>query len=331
MAKYYKGHSVNDVWLEAASDLKMKSKNELPIPSRCGNTVETLHVNFTIEAPHERFLFCRKPNISIAVALSELICILKGSNDAKIMNYWNKNLPDFAGTDKKYYGAYGFRLKKEFGINQLKRVYNILKSNIETRQAVLLIWKPSKDLPKEDGKPRNNDIPCNIVSMLKIRDNKLFWSQIMRSNDIFLGTPYNFIQFTFLQEILAGWLKVKIGEYTLFCDSLHYYESNFNIDLYKPIPNEKIENNDYFSETYDETMSYVKYIYSVMKKIAYKKLSEDGLSKIFQKKELPTRWENIILILIAYAAKEYGYTSLKEKLIADIKNPAYIYLWRNHF
>ena len=35
----------------------------------------------------------------------------------------------------------------------------------------------------------------------KVRQGKLEWSQIMRSNDVLLGMPYNFIQFTGLQEI----------------------------------------------------------------------------------------------------------------------------------
>lgn len=38
--------------------------------------------------------------------------------------------------------------------------------------------------------------------------------------------PYNFIQFTTLQEIIAGWLNLDIGEYFYFTDSLHVYKSD---------------------------------------------------------------------------------------------------------
>jgi thymidylate synthase len=62
--------------------------------------------------------------------------------------------------------------------------------------------------------------------MLKVRDGKLEWSQIMRSNDVFRGLPYNFVQFTMLQEVLAGWIGVEPGSYTHFADSLHLYEED---------------------------------------------------------------------------------------------------------
>ena len=45
----------------------------------------------------------------------------------------------------------------------------------------------------------------------------------MRSNDIVFGLPYNFLQFTFLQEIIAGWLNVGVGEYMHISDSLLMY------------------------------------------------------------------------------------------------------------
>ena len=46
----------------------------------------------------------------------------------------------------------------------------------------------------------------------------------MRSNDVLLGTPYNFVQYTSLQEILAGWLDIGVGSYNHYSDSLHLYE-----------------------------------------------------------------------------------------------------------
>ena len=56
----------------------------------------------------------------------------------------------------------------------------------------------------------------------------------MRSNDIVFGLPYNFLQFTFLQEIIAGWLNVDVGEYMHISDSLHMYVNNeCSIDIEK--------------------------------------------------------------------------------------------------
>ena len=50
----------------------------------------------------------------------------------------------------------------------------------------------------------------------------------MRSNDIFRGLPYNLIQFTTLQEIIAGWLGLEVGSYSHTVSSLHVYNSDLD-------------------------------------------------------------------------------------------------------
>jgi len=58
----------------------------------------------------------------------------------------------------------------------------------------------------------------------------------MRSNDLFLGLPHNIVQFTSLQEIVAGWLDVDLGAYNHVSDSLHYYLKQGSIkDRVKPV------------------------------------------------------------------------------------------------
>ncbi|MNP18299.1 Thymidylate synthase [compost metagenome] len=51
----------------------------------------------------------------------------------------------------------------------------------------------------------------------------------MRSNDIYLGMPYDIFSFTMLQEMLALELNVELGSYTHMVGSLHIYEKHFNI------------------------------------------------------------------------------------------------------
>lgn len=96
----------------------------------------------------------------------------------------------------------------------------------DSRQVVLQIWDTLSDLPNSDGTPQDCDIPCNVMSCLKLNDDKLEWLQIIRSNDIILGMPHNFIQFTTLQEVIAGWLGTGIGTYNQVSDSLHIYEKD---------------------------------------------------------------------------------------------------------
>ena len=74
---------------------------------------------------------------------------------------------------------------------------------------MLQIWDPCQDLPDQDGKPVSEDIPCNVMALLKIRNGHLYWTQVMRSNDVMRGLPYNIIQFTMLQELFAAWRQLR--------------------------------------------------------------------------------------------------------------------------
>jgi thymidylate synthase len=152
--------------------------------------------------------------------------MLTGRSDSKLVNHWNPQLPKFSGTGPEYHGAYGRRLRSSFGLDQVQRAIDSFEHNPITRQVVLQIWNPELDAPQENGLPRSHDIPCNVSSLLKVRDNQLYWLQILRSNDLLRGTPYNLIQFTVLQEFIAGCLGLDLGQYTQVSDSLHVYVSD---------------------------------------------------------------------------------------------------------
>ena len=182
--------------------------------SRAGSTRELLHAAISISRPRERWISSRNPPINPAFAMAEIIWIVTGRNDSWFLSYFNRKFPEFVGDGPTLHGAYGYRLRRHLELDQLSRAYHTLASNPDSRQVVLQIWDGTVDLPHPDGHPRAQDIPCNVLSMLKVRENKLHWTQIVRSNDFFLGLPYNLIQFTTLQEIIAGWLEVEVGRTT---------------------------------------------------------------------------------------------------------------------
>ena len=125
------GNSADEVWLQAASLFKNHTSFEIQ-PSRAGDTEEILHVCFTINNPRQRWVLSRTPTINPAFALAEVVWIINGSNDATIINHWNPILPKFAGNNTKYPGAYGFRLRVHYGIDQLERAYQALINNPHT-------------------------------------------------------------------------------------------------------------------------------------------------------------------------------------------------------
>lgn len=221
----FESESADGAWLLAIDALKQQAMQPWQ-EGRGGRTSELLHATIQVRDSRQRWIVSRTPGLSVAFAIVEVIGILNGRQDSGYLNYFNPRLPRFAGHGSQYHGAYGFRFRQNFGFDQLQRAANALTSNPDGRQVVLQIWDSTKDFPRDDGQPIARDIPCNVCSLLKLRNGKLEWSQIMRSNDVFKGLPYNFVQFMTLQEVIAGWIGALPGTYTHFSDSLHVYEED---------------------------------------------------------------------------------------------------------
>jgi thymidylate synthase len=236
----FEAETADEVWRLAANQVSATA----PIQeSRDQQTRELLHVAFTIHDPRQRVVFARPINPAFAIA--EVIWILAGSNDLEFLRFWNPRMKRFSDDGHMFHGAYGFRLGSQPALSagvadslrhtppqaqpnrrdQLRAAYDALQLTPHSRQVVLQIWDSRLDLPSPS--PRSKDIPCNLMSHLLIRDEKLEWLQVMRSNDLIWGTPYNFIQFTTIQEVIAGWLGIEVGAYNHISDSLHVYERHW--------------------------------------------------------------------------------------------------------
>lgn len=322
MIEFIEGRTANEVWKKAAN---MLLAQEDTLSGRTGDVYELLHAFISIENPRQKWVYDRIPPISIGFALAELVWIMNGEERSEIINYWNPSLPRFAGDGDTYYGAYGKRIRSHFGFDQLEKAYSALQNVPESRQVVIQIYDVEKDFPIDNGQPRSKDIPCNICSLLKVRDGKLEWSQIMRSNDILLGMPYNFVQFTSLQEILAGWLGLEAGSYNHYSDSLHLYCRDANK---LGIGQEKeVENLDSLSLRRDESERIFKEIYNRMIVLTDTSISEKEIFSLAQLESEYSAYNNIMLMIAAYVAKKLSNTDLIDELIKKSTNNAYIAMW----
>ena len=317
------GRTADEVYCDIYQKLETFGKN---VFGRNGQTKELTHVCMSIADPTQRWVERRKPAVSPAFAIAELVMIMNGNDEAALLNAWNPALPKYQGKYDRYPGAYGKRLRYSFGFDQINRAYDALKNNPESRQIVMEIWKPDIDLPQSAGIPNNDDIPCNICSLLKIRNDKLLWTQIMRSNDIVFGLPYNFLQFTFLQEIIAGWLNVDVGEYMHISDSLHMYVNNeCSIDIEKKthvntekIGLEKIESEKVFWE-----------LLVRMRELSQKGCTSNYIKSIVENKYLPEAYQNMLILLCEYIA--YSHHMDKEVIYCceqNISNKLYQYMMK---
>lgn len=322
MAEFIVGKTANEVWIKAANML-LAQKNT--VDARTGETFEILHSFISIEEPRQKWVYDRIPPLSIGFALAELVWIMNGENRSDVINFWNPKLKKFAGKGSFYHGAYGKRIRSHYGFDQLERAYYALQNVPQSRQVVIQIYDTKVDFPMENGQPREEDIPCNICSMLKIRQGRLEWSQIMRSNDVLLGMPYNFVQFTGLQEILAGWLGLDVGSYNHYCDSLHLYNRDaLKIGIGQGI---RLDNTDSLSICKSESEKIFKEIYIRMKFMATDNDIEKEIYSLSQLKSEFGAYNNIMLIIAAYAAQKMHCHDLARELTKECSNSAYVSMW----
>ena len=208
--------SVNESWEYWYNQLAMQRGD---VASRDGAvTGEIINAITVIEDPKDNLVTSPIRKLSHKYAIGELLWYLSGSNklDA-IANYskaWNK-LSDDGETVNS---AYGYRIFEKFGFDQWEYVKGLLKADHNSRQAVIHIKEPNPEKTK--------DLPCTVALQYFIRDGKLYATTYMRSNDIWLGFPYDVFTFTCLQIKMAFELGVGIGSYTHISGSLHLYSRN---------------------------------------------------------------------------------------------------------
>jgi thymidylate synthase len=325
MITLFEGKTANAVWKNAVERFHDGS-SILSQASRAGRTKELLHAAFTIKDPRQRWITMREPGINPAFAIAEVVWIMAGRRDSSFLLPWNSQLPNFIGNATEYHGAYGYRFRKHFGRDQLDQIFHALLHNPDSRQAVLQIWDTRIDLPDVDGKPRDSDIPCNIVSMLKIRENRLEWTQIMRSNDLIRGVPYNFIQFTTLQEVMAGWLGIEVGSYNHFSDSLHVYESDID-SLSKTLNIGEEQNTDVLNLSKDQSDLVFMEMAKAIEKMASSELTPKDLEKIVSQTEVNPQYMNMLMVVAAEAARRRGWEEMIDVLMWGCTNPMLIQAW----
>lgn len=181
-----------------------------------GNTLELSNVQITLHNIEENIVGIR--NLSASYLLGEWLWYFTARNDMKFISKfgsaWEK-LTDDGITNNS---AYGYIMMKKFGFDQIEKVIDLLRADPNSRRAVINLNTPNEDVIS------TKDEPCTIALQFRIRNERLYCTTMMRSNDIWLGLPYDIAFFTELQMFIADVLGVKYGTYTHFDVSLHVYD-----------------------------------------------------------------------------------------------------------
>lgn len=226
--KTFESFSVDALYMDA---LRCVLADGAEVESRVSKTLEVHPVTMTLSRPSDRLITMYGRRINITFALMEVLWILLGRKDVATLSPFNARITDYSDDGETFNAAYGYRLRKSFGIDQIEDVIAGLHANPGSRQATLVVSEPASDSSYHVDYSGNMisarttlDRACNVLSHLLIRNDKLDWMQIIRSNDIIMGVPYNMIQWTYLQEWIASAVGVEMGSHIRVIDSLHLYD-----------------------------------------------------------------------------------------------------------
>lgn len=211
---YLKAQTLDDLLYRVFN--KLLAKKGKGIKATRGVTLEKTGVILQLTNPRSR-LSRTAQRSQVFSCLGELSWYLAKSKSLEFIKYY---IPAYAkeSTDGKIIrGAYGPRLFKYNGVNQVSNVIDLLREKRSSRRAVIQIYSAS-DLENK------KEVPCTCNLQYMIRNNKLHAITIMRSNDAYLGLPHDIFTFTMLQELIARSLEVKLGTYKHIVGSLHLYE-----------------------------------------------------------------------------------------------------------
>jgi thymidylate synthase len=161
--------------------------------------------------------------LSYPFMFGEATWMLQGKNDVESVSKYVGGIKRFSDDGETFFGAYGPKIITQWGY-----VVKTLITDKDSRQAIISIWREN---------PRSSkDIPCTLTLQFFLREasDQLWLHTIanMRSNDAWLGVPYDTFNFSAISFFIALHLnklgiKCKLGELIIQAGSRHIYETDY--------------------------------------------------------------------------------------------------------
>ncbi|MCL4125067.1 UNVERIFIED_CONTAM: hypothetical protein GTU68_000792 [Idotea baltica] len=175
----------------------------------------------------EGFPLLTTKKLHIRSILHELLWFLSGETNIKYLqdngvSIWNDWATD-SGELGPVYGAQWRRWQGADGevFDQVAALVDGLKNNPDSRRHIISGWNNAEAglmaLP-----------PCHLLYQFYVANGKLSASLYIRSNDLFLGNPYNTASLAFLTHMLAQQCDLDVGEIVMSIGDAHIYANHFD-------------------------------------------------------------------------------------------------------
>jgi len=211
--------NINEAFSVGMMHFRMRAKNGELIEAKTRGQRRLQYpmpIVTTYQNPRERVLFDAVRDANPYFHFMESLWIIGGRSDVPWLAQWLPTIAEYSDDGQDFHGAYGYRLR--IG-GQLNTVVERLKKDPDTTRAVLAIYDREMDYDYE-GK----DMPCNCTLFLGIQNGRLNLTVANRSNDMIWGAyGANVVQFSMLQEYLAGLVGFKTGWYAQMSNNAHIY------------------------------------------------------------------------------------------------------------
>lgn len=223
--------NIDNLWMATVRDVLAFGSN---LDSRVGGCREVVGYSATLTDPTQNVLRNPGRKLAPAYAAAELLWYLSGDREIDGIVAYAPRYASFAN-DGVAHGAYGWRWAHNPGFvfqsdnvysNQMDALLTLLRKSPNTRQAVVTCWD-SEDLVHSIAGVRK-DTPCTVSLQFLVREGQVNMVVNMRSNDVWLGLPYDVFCFTTVQQLVATALGLKLGTYTHNVGSMHLYDRNFD-------------------------------------------------------------------------------------------------------
>lgn len=187
----------------------------------------------------EGFPLLTTKKLHIRSILHELLWFLSGETNIKYLqdngvSIWNAWATE-SGELGPVYGAQWRNWPGADGqvFDQVTALVDSLKNNPDSRRHIISGWNVAL-LPDETKKPWENAEaglmalpPCHLLYQFYVAEGKLSASLYIRSNDLFLGNPYNTASLAFLTHMLAQQCDLAVGEIVISIGDAHIYSNHF--------------------------------------------------------------------------------------------------------
>lgn len=176
------------------------------------------HVCITIDLEEDGFPILASKFVGFKTAVKELLWIWQmQSNDVRKLQDMNVHIWDeWMQEDGTIGKAYGYQLAK---YKQVDNLIKTIKEDPTSRRMITTLWN-IEDLPEMALQP------CAFQTLWNINKGRLNCMLTIRSNDWFLGNPFNVAQYAALVHMIAQVTNYKPGRLTVCINDAHIYENH---------------------------------------------------------------------------------------------------------